>query len=148
MVLKTISVNRVVLYPSDRVVDFQDNLFIADELINRLPKTIMVDFLDTISITEALSLIERSCFVITGRLYVGVIAAIYKVPFQLLNYSSKNRFFIKDMGINEKVLVQYEALNNEMTMTSNLIELYRNFSIPKSFPPETGGLVKKLADVV
>lgn len=147
-VLETIPIDRVVLYPSDRIIDFADNEFIADEVIKCSPKTLLVDFLDSIPIAEALSLIQRSRLVITGRLHVGVVSAIFGVPFQLLDYSSKNRAFVKDMGLNNKVLVNYKSLDNEMTMCSNLLQLNGSFVIPESFPPNTKRLKIVLSKLV
>lgn len=147
-VLETIPIDRVILYPSDRIIDFADNEYIAKEVIKHSPKTVLVDFLDSIPVTEALSLIERSKIVITGRLHVGVVSAIFGVPFQLLDYSSKNRAFIKDMGLNDKVLVNYESLDNEMTMCSNLLQINGSFVIPETFPPNTKSLEMKLSKLI
>ena len=147
-VLETIPIDRVVLYPSDWIIDFADNEYIAEEIIKCSPKTVLVDFLDSIPVAEALSLIERSRIVITGRLHVGVVSAIFGIPFQLLDYSSKNRAFVKDMGLNDKVLVNYESLDNEMTMCSNLLQINGSFVIPESFPPSTKSLKNVLSKLI
>ena len=144
-VLELIPIDRVVLYPSDRIIDLADNEYIADEVVKRSSKKVLVDFLDSIPVAEALSLIGRSRIVITGRLHVGVVSSIFGIPFQLLDYSSKNRAFVKDMGLNEKVLVNYESLDNEMTMCSNLLQINGSFVIPESFPPNTKSLKKILS---
>lgn len=140
-------IDRVLIYPSDHMVDLLDNKYIAERLIENCHNNVVVDFMDSLTVDEVLTFIESSWAVITGRLHIGVVSALFRKPFQLLNYSSKNRAFVNDYGFNEKCLVEYSSLSDETMLSSNILELVNNFTLPASFPPSTKSLIVDMASL-
>lgn len=98
-------ISEIKVFPSDKEVDTADNIFIAQELKEKLPQTEVSFFLGELD--DYLKILSMSSYVFTGRLHVAVVSSIFGVPFQLLNYSSKNRALVVDAGLSPRCLVNY-----------------------------------------
>ena len=73
-------IDKVLCCPSDRAVDYRDNIYISTELEKRNTGRQAVEFVASMPMEEIMSYISRSTVVVTGRLHVGVVAALYGVP--------------------------------------------------------------------
>lgn len=141
-------IEKVYIYPIDQKVDYYDNRYIADKLLSeKMCLGTDIEFIDSLSIEKTINLINKASFVITGRLHVGIVSALLRVPFLLLNYSSKNRAFVKDYHINDNVLVDYNELCVDTLFLKKYQTLCETIMISHHFYPHTNNLVKDLTMV-
>ncbi len=146
--LNHLAINRVIIYPSDEVVDYDNNIVIATELNKVFLGRVSIDFYEHLTINDVLGVINNSFLVITGRLHVGVVSSVFGTPFLLLNYSSKNRAFIQDACINTKSLVEYNELKDETQFYSNSIELLKDRNVCNYVPSNIDILVNCTSSIM
>lgn len=99
-------VRRVVLLDTDAAADGRDGSWIFQQLRGRGYDVARVELRST---EETAKQIAAAEYVLTGRLHIGMAAAILRKKFALLNYSPKNAELMKQIGC-EKGLVEYGDL--------------------------------------
>lgn len=100
---------KIIVFDADTSVDCSDNQYIFQS-IQQL-KNVSVQYLIKQPPSNLCKYIKGSKIVITGRLHIAVLAHFYSKKFVLLNYSSKNKSFLKKVK-QENSLVEYTSLYN------------------------------------
>jgi polysaccharide pyruvyl transferase WcaK-like protein len=101
------NVNKINIIDADSDVDESDSI----QIYNFLNKNYNVSYKKALNLNEKLNIIKGSKFIITGRLHIAFVSMFYDKKFILLNYSDKNRAFIKENNLPYKILVEYDDLN-------------------------------------
>jgi len=98
---------KVVIINADEI-DAVDSQYIYSELRG---SDYIVEYRADLNPEQIIKTLIEVDRVITGRLHVGVFAAMLGRPFLLLNYSPKNKYMLEQIGKLE-CLINYESLTN------------------------------------